>query len=406
MPELSAPVKRFKNLRLFKTGPQEDVKDDDGPKPSFFKLNSEQRMKIYEYAFMRTPVEQFQALHYGPRANSASGLVLTCKLIRQEVKELYHKDSTISLWSHFFRTNPKILLPTSPIVTSWHKSREGRILKKHPEEVRQLGMLLMLTRDPATLCQDYLEADILRSPRLQITDLYIRVCICTSLSWLYNSPSSIMAFCIALELFAAHFPTLQRIHIMYCGQTWPTWIESPTHDVPFPDIVLASHTVRMFSGGNWSIHRVTGKEPSRSAAMGRDPAQIQPRPDQEVIAADADECSLRTVMTWNHSQVEVHPGKSMIAVPWKERSVEVNYYDSREIIDGSCVRDKPAQSQGKDNSCKGESLISTDLPRRERKLGPWHEIDTRKIRSLQRCKESQRLCEELAPRSGALDPSS
>lgn len=355
MSDHNSTLKRLQSLSLFRTPKKEEsvhhVTNSECP---FLRLSPELRLMIYEHAFARTPTEHFETLHHGPSANSASGLMLVCRQIRSEAQEYYNKDSLINLWPHFFRDGQHIdeFASVPPVVNEWRKSRHGRILRHHPERVHQLGLLINLTREENSMAHDYVDSSILKHPQLQPKDLYIRVCICMSLQWLHDTPFGIMSFCIALEVFANHFPTLERIHIMYCGQHWPKWLETNEDDVHFPEIVLARHTVRMFSGANWSIQRMNERTKSWAPTTQRDPAHLQPPPKMSVVEGsdlqEQESCKLRTMMTWNYSS-QAHPGDNVMKAPWKERNVEINYYDSRAVLGVQCVRDKPPQPQG--SSC-------------------------------------------------------
>lgn len=367
MAEATTTIKRFKSLSLLQRPKKNDIKKEDVNKAArFLQYSPELRMKIYEQAFTRTPIEHFNALHQGPQANSASALMLACHQTHDEAKDLHYKDAVTNLWPHVYKDNhPQgFLSAPPPIIASWRKSRHGKLLKHHPGRVKQLALLHNLTRESQSISTDYIESDILKSSHLKPTDLYLRVCICGSVQWLHNKPFDIMPFCIALEQWAQHFPSLKRIHILYCGQTWPMWLEKSGDDVPFPDIALARHTVRMFSGSNWSVKRVDARTKSWGPNVERDSSQVQPAPrkrsdvegsEEEDVEEVIDECKLRTVMSWNHAQA--HPGESATQVPYGKRDVEVNYYDSRTVLGEKCVRDKPKKTKSSEYQCMSSQIL-------------------------------------------------
>jgi hypothetical protein len=351
---------RFKSLRVFQSSAKaskEDKKEHTVHAESrFMQLSPELRLEIYKHAFTRSPTEHFKALHYGPQASSASGLLFTCRQVREEAKAFLHADTVINLWPHVLNEKQQdaFMASTPPILAAWRKSPPGRLLKHSPDQVSRLGLLLNLTKETKSMAQDYVDVELLQNPTLKVTDLYLRVCICGSILWLHDNPFNIMGFCIALETFAHGMPSLERIHVMYCGQQWPVWLEASKDNVPFPDIVFARHTVRMYSGGNWSVKRTDEKANSWSPTVSRDSSQVQPTPrkpsdiavsdiSEEAEVEKVDKCKLQTVMTWNHAQA--HPGESATKVPWNERSVEVDYYDSRTVISGTCVKDKPSKTR-------------------------------------------------------------
>jgi len=358
-------MKRLKSLRIFKSSSEDHIDHSLAIQASsFIRLSPELRLLIYQYAFTRTPTEHFQARHHGPQANSASGLMLACRQIRCEVEEFYYKDAVVNLWPHLFKDGQdrgRTSASIPPVMNAWRNSRHGLQLKHHPEQVRRLSLLLNLTREENAMCHDYVDNQILKNPLLKPTDLYLQVCICRSLQWLHDNPFSTMAFCIALEVFANHFPTLQRIHILYCGQRWPKWLNSDESDVPFPDFVLARHTVRMFSGANWNVQRVNERTRSWAPTTQRHPAHLQPPAQMSVVEEsstdEAEACKLRTLMTWNYTNV--HPGDNVMQVPWKERRVDIDYYDSRTVLGVECVHDKPPRAQLEDTATAAQATRLT-----------------------------------------------
>lgn len=212
------------------------------------------------------------------------------------------------------------------------------MLERNHAKIQQLALLINLNGGAQSTCENFIEADILRNVKPGVKELYLRVCICGALRWLRETPQYIMSFCIALETFAYNLPNLKRIHILYCGQQWPKWLGA-SGDVPFPDIVLQRHEVREFSGANWSNRKVGVKKQSWGPTIGRGLAQLQPPSGVEEESYD-DMRRRRTIMTWNHSQA--HPGQTMQQVPWHERAVQIDYYDSSTLHGESCVRNKPA----------------------------------------------------------------
>ena len=64
---------------------------------------------------------------------------------------------------------------------------------------------------------------------------------------------------------------------------------------------------------------------------------------EESSTDEAEACKLRTLMTWNYTNV--HPGDNVMQVPWKERRVDIDYYDSRTVLGVECVHDKPPRAQ-------------------------------------------------------------
>jgi hypothetical protein len=321
---------------------KESAADNINSSSPLLQLPTEVRFSIYKHAFSRSPIEHLKALHFGPSANSASGLMLACRQTRNEARGLYHQDAVISLWPHW----PQDALPFDsaksnykPMLLSWRKSRNGIAIEQNPDRIHQLSLLFTLTRATRTTCENFIETDLLRNAKLKIKDIHLRICICGALKWLHETPLNIMSFCMALETFAYNFPTLERIHILYCGLRWPTWIGAEG-DVPFPQTALSVHEMRMFSGANWSINRVGGKKRSWGPSVGRDPTQVQPTAGLDQDSSE-DPCKLRTVMSWNHTQA--HPGQVTQQVPWKERSVSIDYYDSWSVLGERCVRNKPSQ---------------------------------------------------------------
>jgi hypothetical protein len=309
---------------------------------SFLQLPAELRINVYRQVLSRTPGEHFEALHYGPRANSGSALMLTCRQIRNEARGLYYADVVVSLWPYYPHDAMSCDVARSdrrPMLLSWQKSHNGIALEQKPCKIQRLALLISLTPETNTICENFIETDILRNPQLRIKDLYIRICICGALKWLHETPANVISFCMALETFAYNFPTLERINVLYCGQQWPAWTNSKG-DIPFPDIALSRHEVRMFSGDNWSIKKVGTKKRSWGPTVGRDPAQVQLSAGLE-NEENVDTCRLRTMMTWNH--VQAHPGQKMQQVPWKERSVNISYYDSWTVLKERCIRNEPSQ---------------------------------------------------------------
>lgn len=287
---------------------------------AFLQLPAELRICIYEHAFSRSPVEIIQALHYDSPVTPASGLLLTCHQTRKEAWKLYHQDTIVSLWP---QCHDNATLHQKSILEQWLPSRSGNTLVRHPGNVQQLALLISLKRETRTMCQNFIETEILRNARLQIKDLYIRVCICGALKWLCEHPSDVASFCAALNTFATHFSTLERIHVLYCGQQWPVWIQA-LGDVPFPEIAFA------------------GQEARSAAVWERLPTQVKPGKDVHAENSE-DICVLRTSMTWNQAAAPPRSGQIKQQPPWKGRSVEINYYDSWMVLKERCVRNKPPQ---------------------------------------------------------------
>jgi hypothetical protein len=267
--------------------------------------------------------------------------MLVCRQIRHETRKLYYADTVVSLWPYC----PQDALPYDnalskqrPMLLSWRKSRNGILLERNPSSIHQLDLLITLSRETRTICEHFIEAGIVRNAKLKVKDVYIRVCICGALKWLHETPAHVMSFCLALEAFAHNYPTLERVHVLYCGQQWPKWIGA-TGNVPFPEMVLSRHEVRMFSGANWDIRKVGEKKRSWGPTVGRDSGQVQPSAPVVEVEASANMCELKTTMSWNYTQA--HPGQSTQQVPWKERSVHVDYYNSWTVLEERCVRNRP-----------------------------------------------------------------
>ncbi|KIW08354.1 uncharacterized protein PV09_01270 [Verruconis gallopava] len=332
-----------KNSRSDTDTSMPSVDENDGSTDALFlQLPQEIRMRIYQHAFSRTAVEQFKALHFGPQTNSASGLMLTCRQIYTEAAELYVEDTVVSLWPqsrHDALPYNSSDFKTKPFLKAWMMSRHGIAVKEHPETLRQLELHFTLTRDTRAFCEKFFESKLLRNHHSKIKHIYLRICICGALQWLHESPENVMSFCLALEAFAHAFPALERIHILYCGQQWPVWIQA-LGNVPFPEIAFARHEVRMFSGANWSIRRADARKRTWCPTVSRDPSQVQPPAGVEALQSE-DECAFSAVMTWNHTAA--HPGERTELVPWKERSISVDYYDSWTVLKDRCVRNKPHQ---------------------------------------------------------------
>jgi hypothetical protein len=344
-----------------------DPEADINSGSAFLQLPVELRMRIYKHVFSQAPVERLRLLHYSSQASSVGGLILTCRQTRKEARQLYCQDAVVSLWPH---CRQDAALNKNPIPQSWRQSRDCIALIQNPSSVQQLALLITLSRESKTICENFIEAEVLSNAHSQVKDLYIRLCICGALRWLHETPINVTSFCMALEAFADKFSTLKRIHVLYCGQQWPVWIQA-LGDVPFPEIALAKHEARMSSGGNWSIRRASAEKRTL-------PDQGQPTTGLDIEDSE-DVCRLRTEMTWNHAAQQA---------PWKERSVDINYYDSWTVLNERCVRNRPPQQSMFKISITTASLFANRRSRRQncaKQNNAYHEANG----SCTECRESQ-----------------
>jgi hypothetical protein len=278
------------------------------------------RLRVYEYVFQRTPSEGFVSLHLGKHASSNFGVLLTCHQIYEEALPIYRASTITSLWpqcQHDAASLSYIALKKSTVYQSWKVSPHGLRVQHNSSSIRHLAMLTTLTREVKAVCNHFFSSASIQSNKLRITDLYIRLCICGALRWLHEAPQNLQSFCLALEELAARLPSLQRVHIMYCGQQWPVWIQA-LGDVRLPELIVSHHQSMLDS--SWTVRQYLHQSDS---------------------VGNHGHSSLSFNMTSKvgASNLETLPFE-------RRRSVTVNYYDSWTILRERCVRNKPAQETG------------------------------------------------------------
>ena len=273
------------------------------------------RLRIFEYAFTRTASERLIALHYGPGSNSAYGLMLSCKSIRRQVQPLYEADSIATLWTPHRGNSDD---PTrQQLVRTWKGSRSYHRLKHSTQTVKHVSIRFHSIRDADLVSKQFIASKYLQRADFKPSELYIRVCICGALRILHENPACVASFCRALEMWAQSFSSLERIHVLYCGQQWPVWIQS-LGDVPFPDIVFAQQ-----HGQTEATSNLESKGVKSVTVCG------------EVGDKESDVDSTTATRTPRFSML-LDTELSVASGP-----VQVHYYDSWTLLQERCVMSKP-----------------------------------------------------------------
>ena len=310
----------YKPTTNVRTVPVQAAEIPRSVKSSFLALPVDIRLQIYQYAFNRSPVEHFESLHFGPGRNSSSALALVSKQIHSEVRDLYDANAIIELWTpHRGNANDEA---RKLLMRAWKGSPSDLRLRYRPETIKLLAIRINSIRDADLVSKQFIESKYLRDSRFKPTDLYIRVCICGALRILHERPENVLSFCRALEVWAQEMHSLERIHVLYCGQQWPVWIQA-LGDVPFPDIVVKQHEAAPDDG--WKLE----------IANARDGQEEEGHDTVEQELHD-DGCRLRTRLT---SKPTLH--MKAFDKPTTQRTITVDYFDSWTTLKERCVLNKP-----------------------------------------------------------------